>query len=220
MTAQEAIVAVQTRPRAAAARKRPATTWETWHGAWLGTFGGTPCPVWSRTDDAIAAKLKSRVSVTKTDFAEWLAWCVCHWRTICAQQFAWMTKAPPPRYPNLRFLTKFSEAFLNAYALAAESEDSMTPGDDAFIRRLIASGKTRDEAMLELGKQRGVAEQRIAIAKERAEASKVIRTAQETLRRLERTTPVVPIRQRPRAPQRAVQAPAGAAVQDDYDWSK
>lgn len=199
LSAVAAIAAVQTRA-AAPAKKRKLTTWDTWRSAWLATFATTPCPVWGERDNGIIRTLQKRVERPGVDWHDFLNFAVCHWRTLCAQNFGWMKQTPPPQFPSVRFLTKFADTFIGAYAEAMERDASATDtSDEAVINRMVASGMTRDAALIEIGKRRGVAEQRETLTRERGEAARLLRMAQEAQNRLERTQPVVPLRNRPQA---------------------
>jgi hypothetical protein len=196
-SAAEVIASVQA---AKPDRKRVPTTWGTWREGWLGTFATTPCPVWTEKDGAIARGLQQRVERAGTDWHDFLHWSVCQWRNVIASKFGWMTRVPPPAYPQIGFLTKFADTFLAAFHEAKDrASTSLDMSMEGQITRMVATGLTRDEALIELGKRKGLSEHRDEVAKANSEAARLLRAAEAAQKRAsgQPATAFQPARKRP-----------------------
>ena len=110
---------------------------------------------------------------------------ILNWSTICARRFAWMTKDPAPDQPTIRFflwrLSDFVEAFVTKQA-----KGFATDSTNSDYERMLAAGKTPEEAALELASREAVARTREEMAKREEETSLRNRIAADREARAER----------------------------------
>lgn len=108
-----------------------------------------------------------------------IEWGVANWHGVIARQFAWMTRVPPPSLPDTGFLLKYATAFAEDFATA---EDRRTrwdkPAEQREFERLLKSGVSYEDALLQVGKSRAVADERGELAKTKEQ----LRKEQEAVR--------------------------------------
>jgi hypothetical protein len=179
LTAESAISAVSA--KAGRSKPKKLTVWTTWRDAWVETFPGSPCPPWPIRDQAIVRKVTERVKLAGIEPLVFVDWSVRQWRQIMVSEFAWMDKRSPPALPEPMFLAKFVGQFLNRWSVDEEttrlSRDMSREGE---IEKLIRSGMSYEDALIAIGKRKGVAEKRAEFDAQAREAARLMRVAQQT----------------------------------------
>lgn len=172
-----------------------------WQDAWVLAYPKAPCYRWTRAETAMIRTLEKRASGAGLHWADFLSWAVSHWAEVRAAKFGWM-RSPSPVLPNVKFLVGMSDRFFDAYAdRSAEGRLLTATGEDAEIEQLMRSGLNREQALIEIGKRRGVAEQREEIDREKAEVARLLRVAERGHR--------IPVPPTKRAPAREVRVVHG-----------
>lgn len=149
-----------------------------WQDAWVLAYPKAPCYRWTRAETAMIRTLEKRAVGSGCHWADFLSWAVSHWSEVRAAKFGWM-KNPAPMLPTVKFMVGFADQFLDAYAdRSAEGRLLTATGEDAEIEQLMRTGLSREQALIEIGKRRGVAEQREEIDREKAEVARLLRVAE------------------------------------------
>lgn len=138
---------------------------ETFAAAWRETYEDVPCPSLTQRDAMILAKvLKANLRFEGVEGQhDFLDFVVRNWRQIMHKEFAWMTRIPPPEMPCTRFLStkKFLPRFLGAYAYRREYDRvKLLPQEEREVEDLVHRGMTREEALVDVGRRRTLAEAR------------------------------------------------------------
>ena len=170
-------------PTKAAANKATGATNDTrWRQSWEVAFPGTPCKPFGAKERHIMVELRKRAEAQKIDWLDFLGFCVTEWRMILRTQFAWMKQKAPPQFPEVGFIIAkpFYPKFLEAYAKHVQKlELEAATGDTGELKRLMAEGLSRDEALKEVGRRHAVVDAREGVEKAR-------KHMETTLRALER----------------------------------
>lgn len=143
-----------------------------WRDGWKSLMPDSPVPPIPRIERDILAGLKKRLDKNRSlNSLDFITWAVANWRQVCADKFAWMTRQPPPAVPAIRFLAKENclRLFLEAYAEQRDRDAvaKMSDRDEAEIRRRMATGLTRQKAILEIATERASAKTRAESEAER-----------------------------------------------------
>ncbi|WP_312358110.1 hypothetical protein [Agrobacterium sp.] len=154
----------------------------TYVNAWAETYPGVPCPTWTERDmHIVRSVLKSRLRENIQARHDFLNFIVCHWAQIIATQFGWMRHSSPPDMPKVSFFTsgKMIGRFLDAYADRRRFDQiEALPAEEQELERLVAHGKTREQALIAVGERR-------ALSKAKAQESEVKRFNGDMVRRAE-----------------------------------
>lgn len=167
-SAAEAIAAVKAKPKGKVARP----IWTVWHDAWQAAFPNVPCTAWTKRDNGMVRRVLKRAEQTKIDPIAFIEFCVLHWRETIVREFAWMKQSPPPTYPQVGFLAtdKFLEKFIDRYATSlTQKRLAFGLTEEADVERLRQTGMSYEEALIEIGKRKGVSAQRKEFDKSRRE---------------------------------------------------
>lgn len=91
----------------------------TWRAAWFKTFprGSEESPsVWTGMERGRMKGLaRNWTRSEREDLHDFLEWVVDHWRVVTATDFAWMRREPPPRYPDVVFLSQHLHRFIRLF---------------------------------------------------------------------------------------------------------
>jgi len=158
-TAAQAIAAAKAKPKGKVARP----LWVTWRDARQAAFPNVPCTAWSKKDNGMIHRVEERAKQTKMDPNAFIEFCVLHWRETIVREFSWMKQSPPPTYPQVAFLAtdKFLEKFIDRYATSlTQKRLAFGLTEETDVERLRQSGMSYEEALIEVGKRKGVAAQR------------------------------------------------------------
>lgn len=174
-------------------RERPSLSMTAaWSAAWQATYD-VPVKHLTQRDVAMLTDLRKHVERGKVDWTDFLYWVVAEWKPLMATKFSWMNKRNPPAYPEVWMLVRFATDFLDAYAVRIEKKLTETaPPEKAEYRRLIASGLTHDEAMLEIGRRRAASQDRDRLAKEREHVNRMYRVIEAERKKLEKQRLMTP----------------------------
>lgn len=161
-------------------RKRQSeSNWSIWRDAWEATFPDAPCPGWKGYETKHVESLRQRSTFSMVNWPDFLNWSVCHWSSIRATHFSWMTQSPPPVFPAVSFFLRFSDRFLDAYTNREVTlKQSADFSSNATIQKLVQSGLSHEEALIEYGKQQALADQREKLQQQRKEIDLLNRTAE------------------------------------------
>lgn len=155
----------------------------TFVNAWRETYPGVPVPTWTARDmHMVRSVLKSRLHESIEPRHEFLDFVVRNWPRIISLKFGWMKTSPPPQMPTIGFLVAnaFIGHFLDAFADRRRVENTKRlPAEEREIEAMIAQGKTRDEALIAVGK-------RSALSETRAKETEVRRLNGQTIRDAEK----------------------------------
>lgn len=154
----------------------------TYVNAWAETYPGVPCPTWTERDTHIVRSvLKARLRDNIQARHDFLNFIVRHWAQIRATQFGWMRQSSPPEMPKVSFFTsgKMIGRFLDAYADRRRFDQiKALPVEEQELERLVAHGKSREEALIAMGERR-------ALSKAKAQQTEVKRVNGDVIRRAE-----------------------------------
>lgn len=168
--------------RAAKAKDSIGAYHRTYVNAWAETYLGVPCPTWTERDmHIVRSVLKSRLRENIQARHDFLNFIVRHWAQIRATQFGWMRQSSPPDMPKVSFFTsaKMIGRFLDAYADRRRFDQiDALPAEQQELERLVAHGKTREQALIAMGERR-------ALSKAKAQESEVKRFNGDMVRRAE-----------------------------------
>lgn len=160
----------------------------TWKAAWQETFPQTPVYNLAGSElHALVAVLRQRFHNDVETRHAFLDFCVRNWSVILAKKFKWMRQSPPPPTPKAGFIiaAKMMPHFLDAFAERNVLFDiRLTPGEEGYLKELLASGLTRDEAMQKVGERRALSRQRAQDQEVRRVNATVISRAEEARRKL------------------------------------
>lgn len=150
---------------------------------------------WSKRDvGMVKGKAKGWTHGQRISFPDFIGWCVRNWSAVCRTQLNWMTQRPPPKVPSLGFLITFIDHFVECWASGA-LEQWMNEADRTEYERLLASGRTHEQALREVGKAEAIdqmREENQRIRREAAIESRISRRRLEQAQRLE-SAPVHPL---------------------------
>lgn len=173
------------RQRRAAKANEQDSIWayhRTYVNAWAETYPGVPCPTWTERDmHIVRSVLKSRLRENIQARHDFLNFIVRHWAQIRATQFGWMRHSSPPDLPKVSFFTsaKMIGRFLDAYADRRRFDQiEALPAEQQELERLVARGKTREQALIAVGERR-------ALSKAKAQENDVKRFNGDMVRRAE-----------------------------------
>jgi hypothetical protein len=153
-------------------------SWTCWSDAWSSTFPSSPCPVWAVRDKSAMKQAKLRCEGSKVIWPDFVTWSVTRWTQIMSAEFGWMKQSPPPAFPNVLFFARFITKFLDRYLDEQRTERRSTAiTDEEIVAGLIERGMTRDEALVEIGKRKGVAAIRTEVAKAKSDIAMAHRVA-------------------------------------------
>lgn len=154
--------------------------WSAFKAAWTETFPRVMLPLgWTVREKAIVKNMAKRWPVEHGTFAEFLDWSVRNWSRVITVKFAWMTMDPPPATPAVGFLSRFMNEFASVYCERALHEFlASQPEEQKFYHQLRLSGKSHDEARLEIAKRAALAADREERAKDKSEAARLYRMAE------------------------------------------
>lgn len=110
----------------------------------------------------LTARFRQNVAA-RHDFLNFI---VRNWPQIMAKQFKWMKKSAPPALPKIDFVCReqFITQFLDAYADRRRYDEiALLPTDEQAVARAVASGMSRDLALMDVGKRAALS---VAMAKE------------------------------------------------------
>lgn len=174
-------------------RKRPSQSMTAdWSAAWQATYD-VPVKHLTQRDVAMLTDLRKHFERGRVDWTDFLYWFVAQWKPLMATKFLWMRKRNPPAYPEAWMLVRFSNDFLDAYAERIDRKLTETsPPEKADYRKLIASGMTHDEAMLEIGARRAISMDREQRAKDRAHVNRMYRVIETERKKLEKQRLMAP----------------------------
>jgi len=177
---------------------------------------------WSQREVAqVKAKAKGWLHSERVTFPEFVGWCARNWANVCRTQLKWMTKSPPPTTPSIGFLISFIDQFLDCWA-SGDLDRWMNEAQRTQYERLVAKGRTHDEAVLEMAKSDAVSVMRDENRKTREEAARNLRIAEVKERTAERLA-IMPIHPKSRAAQdmrKSVNPPARKRITSDQDLVK
>jgi len=91
-----------------------------WRSAMLEAFPDSMVAPWPR---GTVAQVKEFAALTG-DPVSLMAFAVENWTQVVRDRFGWMTKNPPPRLPDVRFLMRHAPDFIEA--LQAHRDDDIT----------------------------------------------------------------------------------------------
>lgn len=164
-----------------------------WASAWREAFPDTPCPAVTRK---VSGQLRMIVERYPNGL-EVLEHAVLQWREIRARQFGWMDKFPPPKTPDPGFILKHVTAFADDHAEhARRAKLDLMPTDERTYAVLRDEGKTHEEALIELGRRKGLVGSRGELAEQRERLERMAKALEQ------RATVPAPVRRDP-APRKA-----------------
>ena len=152
-----------------------------WKSSWQEHIPEAGCPNWSVKEKGMAKHLlKAFPDEQRGHFLEFIDYAVCNWLQICSRHFHWMTKPPAPRLPTISFLlsrrAEFMISFLDRHI--DQWLNDLPRGEQEEFLRLIRSGKSRDEAQMEIAKRRALAADRKQREKDLKDAAMTMKVAQ------------------------------------------
>lgn len=148
-----------------------------WRSAWTETFPDGIAPAWGPREKGTIKNISARLASANIDTTEFIDWAVRQWSFTMAHQFAWMDSAPSR--PNLGFVIRFIDQLIEGYAIFLSDrrlENNFSA--DADYEKLRATGMDHDAVLVELGRRKGIAEQRLALHAREQEAARTVRAAQ------------------------------------------
>lgn len=168
-------------------RERPSQSMTAaWSAAWQATYD-VPVKHLTQRDVAMLTDLRKHVERGGVVWSDFINWVMKDWKPLMLAKFSWMRSPRPPAYPEPRVLVRFSGDFLDAYAVRIDKKLTETaPPEKAQYRKLIASGMTHDEAMLEIGKRRALSADREQREKDRAHVNRMYRVVASERKKLEK----------------------------------
>lgn len=155
----------------------------TFRAAWAETHQGDAVPTWSKKEmfmvrSTLAAHFQNDVEA-RHNFLDFV---VRNWAAIVASKFNWMRQSPPPALPKIGFVCaeKILPFFLDAYADRRRYLATQTlPAEEREIARLMASGMSRDDALIAMGRRQGKAAAKVSIDELKAAKGDYFRRAEE-----------------------------------------
>lgn len=178
-----------------------------WRCASAETFPPAVQPAWTGREKGQAKRAASGwAHARQISFIGFVEWAVTNWTAICAKQFKWMTKSPPPAVPAFGFfiamLDQFAECWseqkLDAWVSAKERTE---------LERMMARGQTYEQATAELGRTRAAVELRGEMTKREVVVRARERSAEMKEQRAEKIAEfggAAPVHPRSRAAQRMI----------------
>lgn len=98
---------------------------------------------------------------------EFLSWAVSTWPQIIAGHFGWMDRQAPPSRPDPGFLLGHANTFIEAFGIYQRSQVSGGTLEEQELRRLMETGLSPEESLIEIGRRRALGDERGELAKER-----------------------------------------------------
>ena len=123
----------------------------------------------------------------EVSFPAFLDWSVRNWTAIIAKGFKWMKDSLPPAIPDIGFVLHFLSHFAEVWG-EGKLEEWMTSPERTEVERLLAAGRSPEEAAAEIGRRRAIEGMKDEIAASKVEVTRRLRRAQiaeETVRRIE-----------------------------------
>lgn len=158
-----------------------------WRAALAETFPEVMHVGWTKEQQgALAASLKRWNAHNTVGFGELVDWAVRNWTQLMASPaFNWMEGRPAA--PDLRFFTSAKLSSRLASAMMSDVLNRFSNGTDGDrVRRYMAKGLTREEAIRQIGRDDAVAQERQDRLRTEAEAKRKLAEANEKLKRAER----------------------------------
>ncbi|MEP2735366.1 MAG: hypothetical protein ABJP34_03630 [Erythrobacter sp.] len=126
----------------------------TWRAALNETFPGVSHAPWDgRIRKNVKDKAKAWTFANQVAFDELVDWSVRNWTQIVKRQFKWMRKRPAPSHPDIGFFIRFSSDFMEVWA-GGELKEWLRKPERTKHELLMAKGRTREEAGLEIATDR------------------------------------------------------------------
>jgi len=121
--------------------------WKIWADAYRSATGQNPSEP-TQADLAIMFRTSRRLfSANVAKIEAGLKWVCERWTTIRVSHFSWMRQTPSPMLPDVRFFTKFSDRFDEAFRDAARVEETAkAPARQQNIDRLVRKGYSKEAA--------------------------------------------------------------------------
>lgn len=155
----------------------------TFTNAWVETYRGTtPRVPGPKELYVLRSSLRARYRDNPQIRHAFLEFVVRNWPVIIADQFAWMTYRQPPSLPDIAFMCgqKFITRFMDAFADKERIEHArLLPAEERDLDHLIANGKTREEALLDIGERRALSRIRGEDEERRRSNSKALKERME-----------------------------------------
>lgn len=124
-----------------------------WRNSMVEVGMGLQAPTFTQKQWAIIKRVAALYSKTNLSFTSLLEWSVLNWPAIMTRQFGWVKNPAAPMTPSVDFFIRHHRQFNDCLA-EGKLRNWLLKGEADQIRKLMAKGKTREQALVDIAKKR------------------------------------------------------------------